>query len=355
VRSATAEALATDDGRPTPELKDMYRALATGEVGLIITSGAMIEAWPNPPASIGMPSGLAMHDDSYIDDWPDIIEAVHQAGAKIAMQIGHLGRQDVPPLRGSLPLAPSAVPIESSGVTPQEITQDGINDIVEKFAQASRRVKAAGFDAVQYHGAHGNLITNFMSPFTNRRTDRYGGSTQNRARFLLETVQRTRELVGPDFPIMAKLSFSDFVEGGLNGEDAVRITALAAEAGLDAVEVSGGTLSETPENVCVKNIKRENQEAYFRHFSQALKNQVDIPVILVGGLRTPGVMEKAMLDSAADFVALCRPLIREPGLVKRWQEGDLAKATCISCNQCFTNWVFRPTRCYVDYPEEKGA
>lgn len=356
VRAATAEAMATTEGLPTPQLKDLYCALAEGEVGLIITSAAAVEAWAHPPETIGMRSLLAMHDDKYIPVWRDIIDAVHDHGAKIAMQYGYMGRQDIPPLRGSTPLAPSAVPIEATGVTPQAMTQADIMDLVEKFAQTARRIREAGFDAAEIHGAHGNLVTNFMSPFTNRRQDEYGGSLENRARFVNEVTQRTRELVGPDFPIMIKLSFSDFVDGGLSAEEAVQMAVIMANAGIDCIEVSGGTLSETPGRISVKNIKRPDQEAYFLPIAKALKDRVDIPVMLVGGLRSPEVMEKAVQDGAADLLSLCRPLIREPGLFKRWKEGDRAKATCKSCNVCFTSWMFAPLRCFLDEPlteEEK--
>jgi 2,4-dienoyl-CoA reductase-like NADH-dependent reductase (Old Yellow Enzyme family) len=353
VRSATAEAMATPDGHPTPQLKEMYCDLAEGEVGLIITSGAAIEAWSNLPETIGLRSGLAIHDDSYIQDWPDIIEAVHARGAKIAMQYGYLGRQDIPQLRGAEPLAPSAVPIQATGVTPKAMTQADIMDVVEKFAQACGRIKEAGFDAAQIHGAHGNLVTNFMSPFTNLRNDEYGGSLENRARFVKDVLKRSRDLVGPDFPIMIKLSFSDFVEGGLTADDAVQMAAIMADAGMDCIEVSGGTLSETPGRIAVKNIKREDQEAYFLPMAKALKDRVDIPVMLVGGLRTPNVMERAVQDGAADLLSLCRPLIREPHLIKRWKSGDPEKAACVSCNQCFEYWVHTPLRCFMDLPLEK--
>lgn len=350
VRAATAEAMATADGRPTPQLKELYCALAEGEVGLIITSAAAVEAWANPPDSIGIRSLLAMHDDKFIPAWRDIIDAVHARGAKITMQYGYMGRQDIPQLRGSTPLAPSAVPIEATGVTPQAMTQADIMDVVEKFAQTCGRIKQAGFDAAEIHGAHGNLVTNFMSPFTNRREDEYGGSVENRARFVVDVVKRSRELVGPDYPIMIKLSFSDFVDGGLTADDAVQIAAIMAESGIDCIEVSGGTLSETPGRISVKNIKRQDQEAYFMPIAKALKDRVDIPVMLVGGMRSPDVLEKVVQDGAADLLSLCRPLIREPGLFKRWKEGDRAKATCKSCNVCFTSWMFAPLRCFLDEP-----
>ena len=353
VRSATAEGMATFDGCPTKELKELYCTLAEGEVGFIITCGALIEAWMNFPETLGLTSPLAIYEDRYIDTWQDVIRAVHNRGTKIAMQIGHLGRQDIPELRGSAPIAPSAVPMKNSQVVPREMTVDEIEDIVEKFAQACRRVKEAGFDAVQFHGAHGNLINNFISPYTNLRTDKYGGTTENRARFLVEIVNRARTLIGPDYPLMIKMNFNDFIDGGLDQDEAVNIAKIIAQTGMDCIEVSGGTLSESKDHIAVKAIQKEENEAYFQTYSKTLKQHVSIPVILVGGHRTPKVMAKILEDGAADFISMSRPLIREPGLIKRWKNGDLEKAKCISCNQCFDKWIFRPLRCYVENPLEK--
>ena len=350
IRSATAEGMTTFDGRPTQELKELYCILAEGEAGLIITSGACIEAWKNYPETLGLMSPLCIYADRYIDAWQEIISAVHQRGTKIAMQIGHLGRQDIPELRGSAPIAPSAVPIKNSNAAVREMTMHDIEDVIEKFAQACRRVKEAGFDAVQFHGAHGNLINNFMSPFTNFRTDDYGGSTENRSRFVVEIVNKTRMLVGPDYALMIKMNFNDFVDGGLEKAEAIDIAKIIAQAGIDCIEVSGGTLSESKDHIAVKGIQHERHEAYFRTYARALKEQVSIPVVLVGGHRTPDVMAEILEAGDADFISMSRPLIREPGLIKRWKNGDTEKAKCISCNQCFENWVFRSLRCYVEKP-----
>jgi len=233
---------------------------------------------------------------------------------------------------------------------PREITVNEIENITEKFARACHRVKAAGFDAVQFHGAHGNLINNFMSPYTNIRTDDYGGSIENRARFMVDIINKARRLVGPDYPLMIKMNFDDFIEGGLEKDDAVSIAKKIARAGIDCIEVSGGTLSESKAHIAVKGILRQEQEGYFQEYAKALKEAVDIPVVLVGGHRTPGAMAKLLEDGIADFISICRPFIREPGLIKRWKDGDLEKAKCISCNQCFENWIFRPLRCYVEKP-----
>jgi len=348
VRSATMEGMATSDGLPTGALKDLYCMLADGEVGFIITSGAIIEPYKHFPENFS--TALAIDENDKIEAWRGIIDAVHERGAKIAMQLTYLGRQDIPEWRGSTPIAPSAVPIQNTGVTPREMTVQDIKDIVEKFAHACRRVKEAGFDAVQLHGAHGNLINNFMSPFTNIRTYDYGGNTENRARFVAEIVDRTRELTGPDFPLMIKMNFNDFIDGGLDVDEAVKIAEIIAQAGIDCIEVSGGTLSESKDHIAVKGITKKEQEAYFRTYAKSLKEHVSIPVILVGGHRTPDVMAKVLEDGAADFISMSRPLIREPGLIKRWKNGKLEKAKCISCNQCFENWIFRPLRCYVEEP-----
>ena len=352
VRSATMEGMATSDGLPTQELKELYCMLADAEVGLIITSGTIIEPYKYFPNHLS--TALAMDDNSKIAAWQGVIDAVHDRGAKIAMQLTCLGRQDIPEWRGAQPIAPSAVPIQSTGVTPREMTVADIQDRVEKFAHACRRAKEAGFDAVQLHGAHGNLINNFMSPFTNIRTDDYGGSTENRARFVTEIVDRTRELIGPDFPVMIKMNFNDFIDGGLDADEAVKIAEVIAAAGIDCIEVSGGTQSESNDHIAVKGIAETTQEAYFRPYAEALKPRVSIPVILVGGHRTPGVMADIIKEGAADFIAMSRPLIREPGLVKQWKDGRLEKANCISCNQCFDNWIFRPLRCYAEAQISNG-
>ena len=350
VRSATAEGMTTFDGYPTRALKDLYCKLAEGEVGLIITCGACIEAWKNYPETLGLMSPPVIYDDRYIDAWRTVVSAVHERGAKIAMQIGHLGRQDIPELRGSTPVAPSAVPIGNNRVVPREITVHEIAEVVEKFAQACRRVKETGFDAVQFHGAHGNLINNFMSPFTNQRTDAYGGSLENRARFVVEIVQRARQLVGPAYPLMIKMNFNDFVEGGLQEDDAFHMAEIIVKAGIDCIEVSGGTLSESMNHIAVKGINTEAKESYFGTYAKGLKEHVSIPVILVGGHRTFGVTESLVGEGVADFVSMSRPLIREPQLIRRWKGGDREKAKCISCNQCFENWMFRPLRCYIEEP-----
>lgn len=149
---------------------------------------------------------------------------------------------------------------------------------------------------------------------------------------------------------MIKMTFDDFIDGGLTMDEAIDVAKAIAEAGIDCIEVSGGSHSESIDHISVKKIDQAGKEAYFRPYAKALKKPVAIPVILLGGLRSPGVMEKELEDGTADFVAMSRPFIREPALVKRWANGDLAKAKCVSCNKCFDNFAVRPLRCYVEDP-----
>jgi 2,4-dienoyl-CoA reductase-like NADH-dependent reductase (Old Yellow Enzyme family) len=354
VRSATVEGLGTADGRPSGALRDLYCDLADGEVGLIVTAAALVDgqAYRKRRYVEGRAYDIAMDEDRYVEDWQEVVAAVHERGSRIAMQLVHVGRQESPKIRGSSPLAPSAVPLTNREIVPREMTAGEIEETVELFAQSCRRVMEAGFDGVQLHGGHGYLISNFISPYANVRTDAYGGSTRNRARFITDIVKRARELVGEDYPIMIKMNCDEFMEGGLTLDEAVETAKIITEAGIDCIEVTGGTNADSPLRIAVPGINKEEKEAYFASHARALKEEVSVPVILVGGLRTPRVIEKVLKEGTADFVSLSRPFIREPGLVKRWKQGDLEKAKCISCNQCALYVFRRPLRCYVEEPLE---
>ncbi len=354
-RSATYEGLGNHRGEPSRELAELYNNLAEGEVGLLITSATIIERFKMPlPEGGGMAYPTYIDSDEYIDLWKPIVADVKARGAAIAMQVVHPGRQEAPVLRmGEPPLAPSAVEEKESGVMPREMTIDEIKDMVEKFAQVCRRVKEAGFDAVQLHGGHGYLISNFISPYTNRRTDEYGGDTAGRAKFIVDIVRRARELVGEDYPIMIKMNCDDLVPDGLTKGEAASVAAVIEKAGIDCIEVTAG-IYESRNEMGRKGINKEEKEAYLRLYAEALKEAVSIPIILVGGMRSPGVIDKVLSEGIADMVSICRPFIREPQLVKRWKEGDLAKATCISCNQCAENTFVQSLRCYVDEKKKEG-
>ena len=240
-RSATFEGMGSAEGEPSERLARLYTELAEAEVGLIFTSAAMVERFKlQLPAGEDIAYPLFIDRDELVESWKPIVAAVQSRGATIAMQIVHPGRQEDPGLRlGDPPLAPSPVELPGSGVVPREMTVQEIREMVENFAQACRRVKEAGFDAVQLHGGHGYMISNFISPYTNRRTDEYGGDTEGRARFIVDIIRRAREFVGHDFPIMIKMNCDDFVPGGLVREESVRVASLIEEGGIDCIEVTG--------------------------------------------------------------------------------------------------------------------
>jgi 2,4-dienoyl-CoA reductase-like NADH-dependent reductase (Old Yellow Enzyme family) len=353
-RSATYEGLGNYKGEPTEKHRELYNMLAEGEVGLLITSAAVVERFKIEfPEKAGFAYPIFIDRDELSELWKPIVADVHAHGAKIAMQIVHPGRQTSPLLLGGEPpIAPSAVKEKFLGAMPREMTTSEIKDMIEKFAHAIRRGKQAGFDAVQLHGGHGYLISSFISPYTNRRTDEYGGDTERRARFIVDIVRRARELVGENYPIMIKMNCDDFVTGGLTMDESVRLARLIESAGIDCIEITAG-IWETGDRISMKGISKVEKEAYFYPYAEALRKAVSIPLILVGGMRSPNVIEKVLSDGVADMVSLCRPFIREPQLVKRWKEGDLSKARCISCNKCTENTFRRPLRCYVEELEKE--
>jgi 2,4-dienoyl-CoA reductase-like NADH-dependent reductase (Old Yellow Enzyme family) len=327
VRSATAERMADDEGRPLPEVASLYRDLARGGVGLIITGHMYVH--PVGRCHLGM---TGIYDDALIPGLADLVEAVHQEGGKIAVQINHGGMQCA---RESVAgtIAPSAVDAPFLPQPAREMTPDEIESAIDAYAQAARRAQAAGFDAVQLHGAHGYLINQFLSPFVNHRTDAWGGDLENRMRFLRAVCAAVRAQVGPDYPLFIKFGMVDGVEGGLMLDESVRVVAAMAEMGLDAVEVSGGITAGAIQN-SKAGVRKAEDEAYFRHFAQAVRPVAPLPLMLVGGFRSRQVMDDVLDAGDADFIALCRPLIAEPDFPNRLQQGQ-ARSACISGNRCW--------------------
>ena len=324
VRSATAEGLSDEEGRPLPQLTDMYRALAEGGVGLIITGHAFVH-----PSGRCRKVMSGMHHDGMIPLWAEVTAAVHEVGGKIAVQLNHGGRQcDPAAVEGPL-LAPSSIPLNADSPRPLELNEQDIHGLIRAYGEAAGCAKEAGFDAVQVHAAHGYLISSFNSPASNRRHDAWGGSPARRLRFFEEVVSATRDIVGDEYPVFAKLATVDFCRDGLTEDDGVEIVSHLADMGLDAVEISGGI---GPDNAR-PGILREDQEAYFLPIARKARDVTDLPIMLVGGLRSTEVMGRILDEGTADMVSLCRPLIREPDLPNRLRDGQ-DKATCISCNQC---------------------
>ena len=329
VRSATWEGMATDDGACTPKLIDLMVKLTKGGVGLIIISHAYVQ-------KVGQASvkQLGIYNDDMIQGLQEMASAIHENGGKTVCQLAHAGFFANAQLSGQTPIAPSIVEGIAEGPR-KEITKEDILDIIEAFAAAAKRAQNAGFDGVQLHGGHGYLLSEFLSPMFNHRTDEYGGPIENRARMALEVFQAIRESVGGNFPVLIKMNSKEFVDGGLATEDFVQAGKMLANAGIDAIEISGGLPISATTRSCQLGINKEEKEAYFQEEAKALRRQTDVPIILVGGNRSYHVAERLVDDGVADYISMSRPLIREPGLINRWKAGDLTKAACVSDNMCF--------------------
>jgi 2,4-dienoyl-CoA reductase-like NADH-dependent reductase (Old Yellow Enzyme family) len=325
VRSATAEYMADEVGRPEPPLVEMHQALARGGVGLIITGHAFVHR--SGRCRLEM---TGVHEDDLITSLEALTKAVHGQGGKVVMQINHGGRHCAEDAIVEEPLAPSPVPRTRGDPRPRELNEAQIRELIGAYGRAAGRAKTAGFDGVQLHGAHGYLINQFNSPATNWRRDGWGGSVARRLRFLEEVAAAVRDEVGGDYPVLIKLGIQDFVRDGLTLDDGVEIVRHLADWGIDAVEISGGLGGQNIR----KDILCPDEEAYFLPQARKAREATDLPLILVGGLRSKSVMARILEEGTADFISLSRPLIREPDLPQRFQEGQ-DKASCISCNRCW--------------------
>ena len=329
VRSATWEGMAADDGAVTPRLTETMTDLAKGGVGMIITGHANVR----PEGQAG-PWQLGVYKDELTDGLKEMTAAVHDCGGKIVIQLAHAGHFAAEQLTGQPPMVASD--FEGLAKSPRrEMTTGDIRELVTGFGEAARRAKAAGFDGVQIHSAHGYLLSQFLSPAFNRRQDEYGGDIRNRARIHMEVYEAIRKAVGEDFPVMIKMNCQDFAENGLTADDSLAAAQMLAEAGLNAIELSGGLLTGGRLSPSRMGIRSADKEAYFREEARAFKAEISIPLILVGGMRSFEVAGQMVEEGLADYISMCRPLIREPDLISRWQSGDRRKAECKSDNQCF--------------------
>jgi 2,4-dienoyl-CoA reductase-like NADH-dependent reductase (Old Yellow Enzyme family) len=337
VRSATWTGMAEPDGRYSKKLMRLTTDLAKGEVGLIITGFAYVLS--NGKALAGQ---AGIHNDAMIPRLKEATKKVHKAGGKICMQIVHAGAQTLIRETKDQPIwGPSPVLNKIFQKTPKAMSQREIGDTVRAFGRAAERVKKAGFDAVEIHGAHGYLVSQFLSPATNKRTDKYGGSLANRARFLFQIYRAVRKAVGKDFPVLIKLNCKDFVRGGLKDTDALSVAKQLDKMGIDAIEVSGGVPAAGDLGPARLKIRKASDEAYFLSIANRIKKQVSVPIVLVGGIRSFKTINDILKSGKADLISMARPFIREPHLIKRWKKGNHKKATCISCNKCFPTGMSR--------------
>lgn len=294
LRSATAEGEATDRGYPTGKIKNYYIELAKSGIGTIITSYAYIADYEQPSKN-----QLGIFSNEHIPYYKEITKAVHENNGKIVMQIVHGSSLSQANMQEAKILGPSAVKNYRSGVMPKEMTVKDFADVKQLFVDAALRVKKSGFDGVQIHVAHGYLLSQFLSPILNSRTDEYGGSWENRIRYILEICHEVKQTVG-DFPVWVKINSSDEVEGGLTSEDFLKMAEVLANY-VDAIEVSGDGWPR----------HSEDERAYYKDAAIELAKKIDIPVILTGGLREKVDIEDISENSKVNLFGFSRPLIKD--------------------------------------------
>jgi 2,4-dienoyl-CoA reductase-like NADH-dependent reductase (Old Yellow Enzyme family) len=373
LRSATHEGMCDAAGMPTETLTRKYEQLARGGVGAIITGYAGV--MPNGKSSV---HHMAMiHDDASITRFREMVDRVHQHDTPIILQLAHSGRQTRSAVTGLPTVAPSPIRDKVyNETTPHELSTHEIHEIIDNFVRAVFRAKSAGFDGVQFHMAHGYLLSSFLSPHMNKRKDRWGGSTRNRLSIVKELFLETRAAVG-SYPILVKMNAYEKARDGLKSDEAIEIAKALEDYGCDAIEVSCGIeedgflsargpfpfeamaaynfrLAGVPKIVLpLMKIVSERRfgspqpyDLFNLQSAEAIKRNVTIPVILVGGVNKLSDIEYVVQNSKCDFVSMARPLIREPGLVNKFREGRQTEAKCIRCNYCLVAVGERSLQCY---------
>lgn len=331
VFAATSSELADKDGFVGDDLVEYYAERARGGAGLIVVEATYVEQ-----EGKRLHHNAMLHDDCFIPGLRKVVQAAHAEGARMALQLNHGGRESIPDVSGSVPLAPSPIPSQFTGVgdavIPKELTVGEIDRIVERFAEAARRSRDAGFDAVELHGAHGYLIGEFLSPDSNQREDEYGGSVKGRAYFCVRLIEAIKTRLGADYPVIVRMNGRDHVQHGLELADAVEMAAMFEAAGADSISVSGGVHASRPYMV-VPGMSVDR--GCYVSYGVAIRKRVKIPVMVVGRINTPELAEQILRDEQADFICLSRALIADPHFPAKAKAGRVETiAPCIACNEC---------------------
>lgn len=375
VRSATHEALATKDGRPTEELIALYELMAKGGLGTLITGFAAVQPNGKSPGDVM----LMIDRDEVVESYKPMTEILRRYNCRSVLQIVHCGAQTIAEDVGGEKVAPSPVmhPIFRDSV-PRAMREDEIEELIQNFVAAIRRAKEAGFDAAQLHAAHGYLLSSFLSPTRNRRNDRWGGSLENRFRVIREIVTRAKK-EDPDYPIFIKISAYDRQHGGVTIWDSVKVCRWLEEIGIDAIEVSSGISEDGFSTVRCKakpvdalmhyfpplaaiessfvrllvkwylklTMKSHKPlECYNRDAARAISSAVDVPLMLVGGIRKLADMKDIVRSGDAQFISLCRPFILEPSLVNKLANRKQEQSRCIDCGYCIAAVADGSVKCY---------
>jgi 2,4-dienoyl-CoA reductase-like NADH-dependent reductase (Old Yellow Enzyme family) len=359
VHSATYESMAQKNGKVTDALIQRYRKIANGGVSLIIPGYLYVH-----PKGKCAKYQTGIYNDDMIEGLKELVDAVHLGGSKIVFQLAHSGRQTSKENIGQTPLAPSKGPMDPIYMArPTEMTEEEIEEAVKAFGLGAKRAHAAGADGVQIHSAHGYLVSQFLSPFFNHRNDKWGGSDENRFRFIKEIVSEIRKNIPQEMALLVKLNTQDFTpKEGITLDLAKKYAKWLADLPVDGLEVSCGTLSYSMFNMVRGDVPTEEIITNFpwwrkilgKMMLKKLEGKFDLeegynveaaklikpvfgekPLFVVGGLRRSTHMEEVIENNWADFISMSRPLIREPTLVNRIKEGKTDAASCVSCNKCF--------------------
>lgn len=277
-----------------------YGARAEADVGLMIVEHSFI----NPKGGMTTKQ-LGINDDALVPGLKSLADAIRDGGAKSTVQLTHAGANTSPEACGGQPLAPSDIPMPGRKEAPRPLTKNEMTGLIDDYRQAARRAQEAGFDSIEIHGAHGFLLSEFVSPYTNRREDEYGGSTENRLRFPLEVIAAVREQVGPDFPLLYRFGASDFLEDGLALDEAQQIAPKLVEAGIDLLDISGGLCGSRPKQLA-------DVQGFFVPLASSIRSAVDVPVIGVGGITEASYADSIIREEKVDLVAVGRALLKNP-------------------------------------------
>ena len=313
VKSAMSENIGTYSHAPTPTLINAYRQWAKGSPGLLITGNIMIDR-----NALGEPRNVVVEDYTHFKGLKKWANVVKGTDVHLWPQLNHPGRQAFASINKKV-VAPSAVPLKMGGASkmfalPTPLTEEKIQEIIKRFGTAARILKEAGFTGVQIHGAHGYLVSQFLSPLSNIRTDRWGGSLENRMRFVVEVYREIRAQVGVDYPVGIKINSADFQRGGFEENESMEVIGILSKLGIDMIEISGGTYEKPAMVKGTRKKSTADREAYFLEYIQKARKITDKPLLLTGGFRTVNVMEKALAGGELDLVGLARPFCLNPHL-----------------------------------------
>jgi len=333
---------ANTDGTISQGALNYYERRAMGGAGMIIVEASA----PAPVKGNSFPTEIGLHDDKFIPGLSELAGAIKKHGARAAIQLHHAGSQATSKVTGKQPVAPSAIPHRPGAEIPAELSLGEVEELIEYFIAGAVRAEKAGFEAVEVHGGHGYLLNEFLSPRTNKRADKFGGNTENRARFVLEIVRGIKSTLSKHIPVLFRISADEYVPGGMDLDEIKKIVTLLEEAGIDAIHVSAGTYQSV--HWIIQPAKLEH--GCLTHLSESIKKIARVPVIAVGRINSPQLAEQVLVENKADFISMGRALIADPDLPAKAKKKNFeAIRYCLGCNRCIDRlFKSQPLRCTVN-------